>query len=731
MNSTRSMSSSIKDRILREIRSISPCPKPKGRRGSRSDAKCIYRNIICSFDIETSALDIYEQSIMYIWQFGLGDLVIVGRTWSQFKALINLLESDLKPKERFIVFVHNLSYEFQFLSGIFKFSSEDVFCMDARKIAKCILDDRIEFRCSYILTNLSLDNFTKRMDVKHKKLSGVEFDYKKIRYPWTPLSDQELRYCINDVLGLNESILKYMESEGDSLYTLPMTATGFVRREIKKKVRMLSHKYMVGIQPDMDVMEVLREAFRGGNTCSNRYFVDSILKDVESDDESSAYPFSLMKVYPSSKWRYLGLCSSDDIKQKIDHHYALLMRVIITDLKLKDEFWGFPYIPLSKCRDHGSPLKQSNKKPSKRRKKKEITNEVIVSNGRILKADYLEISITDIDLGIILEEYNCNIVFYQVWMSRYKPLPDVIRAAVNRYYVDKTELKDVEGQEVFYQRQKAMLNSIYGLMVQNPLKHSVLFDDDDYKLDNTKTDEELLIKYTQKGFLPYHWGVWCTAHARRALETGLRITYEQGAIPLSCDTDSIKHLGAVDFTEYNNQCIELCKKTGSYAMDPSGKIHYMGVFEYEGKSDYFITQGAKKYCTCTDGKVKLTCAGVGKKLGSQELMDRSDQDYKDRLKKDPEAKPDPTHGLSLFRDDFTFYKSAGIEAVYNDKVRKQIKVGRHRFLITKNVYFHDSTYTVGKTYEYKEICKNAKSVLNDLLKCNNISVHTINTFKEE
>lgn len=711
------MNASQKDKILEKFRSYPQAPKPKGRRGSRSDAKCIYRNIVCSFDIETTALDHIEQSIMYIWQFGLGDLIIVGRTWVQFKSLLQLLKSELKSKERIIIFVHNLSYEFQFLSGIFEFKKDDVFCMDARKIAKCLLDEHFEFRCSYILTNLSLDNFTKRMDVTHKKLSGSEFNYKKIRYPWTKLTNKELRYCINDVLGLNESILKYMNSEGDSFYTLPLTSTGFVRREIKKKVRMLSHKYMVGIQPDMEVMTVLRESFRGGNTHSNRFFNDSILPDIESDDESSAYPFALMKEYPSSKWRYLGMLRIEDVLQKMDHHYALLMRVVITDLRLKNKFWGFPYIPLAKCRDeNGDPLKQSNKKPSKN--KKEPLYNCIVENGRILECDKLCISITDIDLRIILEEYDCSILFYQVWMSRYKPLPDVIRSAVNQYYRDKTELKDVEGQEVFYNRQKARLNSVYGLMVQNPLKHSILYVLNEFIKDDSKTDDKLLEDYTKKGFLPYHWGVWCTAWARLALEEGLKITYSQGSIPIYCDTDSIKHLGKVDFTEYNNRCIEICKKTGSYAMDPSGKVHYMGVFEYEGKSDYFITQGAKKYCTCTDGKVKLTCAGVAKKLGSKELMDRADPD-------------DKTHGLSLFRDDFTFTNSAGIEAVYNDKADMYLRISGHRLHITKNVYFHDSTYTVGRTYEYKEICKNAKSVLQDLLKCNNIELQTNISFNKE
>lgn len=690
---SKGFTTSQRAEILRRIREYPSAPKPKGRRGSASDSKVIYRNVICSFDIETTQLHNIKQSFMYVWQFAIStDFVIVGHSWTVFKSLIDLIKSELKPKERILVFVHNLSYEFIWLSGIYHFNTEDVFCMDSRKIAKALLDDKIEFRCSYILTNLSLDNFTKRMQVKHTKLSGDKFDYTKTRYPWTYLKKYELNYCINDVLGLNEALLKYMESEGDSLYTLPMTATGFVRREIKKKVRTLCHSYMVGIQPPIEVMEVLREAFRGGNTHANRFYVDSILKDVSSADESSAYPFALMAEYPSSKWRYIGLCSLETVKTKIEHHYALVMRVVIKKLRLKNQFWGFPYIPLAKCRKDGKALRAS---------------ECTVDNGRVIEAEYLEISLTDLDLRIILDEYNCEICFYQVWMSRYKPLPPIIRAAINQYYKDKTELKDVEGQEVFYQRQKARLNSIYGLMVQNPLKHSILFDEGEYKPDQSKTDEELLEKYSKKGFLPYQWGVFCTAISRFNLETGLKIAYSQGAIPVYCDTDSIKYLGKVDFTEYNKGCIEHSIKSGSFATDPQGITHYMGVFEDEGVADYFITQGAKKYATCTKGKLKLTCAGVSKKKGADELMSRAPED-------------DKTKGLSLFRDDFIFKESAGIEAIYNDKVSKYITVKGHRLHIIQNVYFHDSTYTVGKTGEYKILLQKCRELLKNEIQDNTI-----------
>lgn len=675
--------------------------RPQGRRGKSGD-KTKYRDLICSFDIETTQLRDIRQAIMYVWQLAIGtDLVIIGRTWTQFKYILKKVVQDLKEDERQIIFVHNLSYEFQWLAGIFKFAPEDIFCMDSRKVARAILGHHVEFRCSYILTNMSLGEFTEKMDVKNKKLSGEEFDYSKTRYPWTKLKGIEINYPINDVIGLNQALEKFIPLEGDNFYTLPMTSTGFVRRDIKRKVRMISHKYMVAIQPDLKLYKALREAFRGGDTHANRYYIDTVVHTVKSADRSSSYPDVICnREFPGTKWSHVGFQDFARIKSKIDHHYALLMRVVIRGhLRLKDIHWGFPYIPISKCRGI---------KPS----------DCVMDNGRILETDHpIDITITDIDLKIILYQYEFDeILFYDVWMSRYKKLPLVLRAATAKYYIDKTELKDVEGQETFYMKQKAKLNSIYGMMVQNILKANILFEkgrlDEDgnlseWYIDENFNEEETLSRYAKQGFLSYAWGCWTTAWARYELQEGLKLVDPKNAIYV--DTDSIKYIGEVDFTDYNNERIANSKKNGAYATDLKGVTHYMGVYEQEDTSDKFITQGAKKYCCEIKGKLKLTCAGVGKKAGAKEL--------------------ESAGGIEKFRDDFTFYKAGGIKPTYNDTVDKWIYIDGHRFHLTRNVYFEDDVYTLGKTEEYRQIVEKCKFLLQSVLNRANMQTDTKNVSK--
>ena len=78
-----------------------------------------YYNIPAAFDIETSSL--YDRgnkfATMYIWQFGLNGLVIYGRTWAEFVYLLDALAIKLKLHQgrRLVIYVHNLSYEFQFM----------------------------------------------------------------------------------------------------------------------------------------------------------------------------------------------------------------------------------------------------------------------------------------------------------------------------------------------------------------------------------------------------------------------------------------------------------------------------------------------------------------------------------------------------------------------------------------------------------------------------------------
>ena len=659
-------------------------PLQKRRKGNpgRRDNRRKYKDCIVAFDIEATNDPECEQAYMYIWQCQFEDQTIIGRTWPEFLSFISRICAELKKNEYIIVFVHNLSYEFQFLRGVYQFDKEEVFAIQPRKVLKCEMLDHIEFRCSYLLTNMSLAAFTAKMGVEDQKLSGEVFDYTKQRYPWTELTEYELQYSINDVKGLVQALKRYMDLFGDNLHSLPLTSTGFVRRDVRAAMRHYNKYELKDMLPDFELFEMLTEAFRGGNTHANRFYADMILNDVKSRDFSSAYPSAqinlLFPMSPFIKEDPETLTYDRVITKVYRHCRACIMRVSLTGVRLKDRLWGFPYLARAKCRNMAN-----------------CEND----NGRILSADYLETTLTDLDLKIVLKEYEFDtITFESFYHARYGRLPKQLRETVKSYFNNKTELKGVEGQELYYMKAKNMLNSIYGMTVQSPVKQSIDFIDD--FIERKDDPRELLKKANSKAFLSYAWGVWTTSQARYELEAALDLVHNtRGAAPVYCDTDSVKYIGSVDFSEFNRIREERAIKNGGSAVDPAGKRHYLGVMEPDGVYDEFATLGAKKYCYREGGKLGITIAGVNKSKGAVEL--------------------EAAGGLAAFKEGFVFRKAGGTESKYNDHptIKTITREGRE-IPITSNVYICESEYTLGITGEYRRIIERA-SIWRDMLELQN------------
>ena len=641
---------------------ISRIPNQKRGRGNpKTKLKKHYKDIICAFDIETTNDLNMMQAYMYVWQFQIGDKTVIGRTWDQFLEFLERIKEQLGENEYLVIFDHNLSFEFQFLSGIYDFTSEEVFAIDRRKVLKCTMMNCFEFRCSYLHSNMSLSMYLDKMGVAHQK--EKKYDYDKLRYPWTELTDQELLYCINDVRGLVEAIQIEMTHDHDTLYTFPLTSTGYVRRDAKRAMKYVSHTFIRDQLPDFEIYTLCREAFRGGNTHANRMYAGYILHDVQSADRSSSYPdCQCNDRFPCTHFVQAEENSIQALEELLHRRRACLFRIRLQNVRLLDQSFGCPYIPVDKCRNLSG---------------------YVNDNGRILCADSLEITITDIDWSIIQSEYTFTdpkiLVLYS---ARYGKLPRVLVNTTIEYYQKKTELKNVQGKEMEYTKSKNKLNSIYGMMAQDPVKQDIIYEENMFHF-GTEESETLLEKSNLRAFLVYSWGVWVTAWARLRLEEGIRIA-GQGFV--YCDTDSVKYLGTADFRKYNRERIHASSESGAYASDPSGEVHYMGVYEQERSYAEFVALGAKKYAYRYKGDPHCHCtvSGVSKKDGGKELDRRG--------------------GLKAFRPALCFTDAGGKELVYNDDPETKIlKRGKHSMKITKNVLIKNSSYTLSITDCYDHI----------------------------
>lgn len=674
-------------------------PEQKRKR-KRGQGRHRLLNCFTAFDIETSTIwlnpdhRLYDvHSFMYTWQFQIEDYTVTGRTWYDFFRWLDILKDAIKRIQHdnglevmplLIIWVHNLAYEFSFLSGLYPFRSDECFFRDVRKPIYCRMFDCFEYRCSYIQTNLSLSALCHQTGVL-EKLSGQKYDYDKIRFPWTPLSDFEQDYCIRDVESLVAAMKKRVSMSGDNLSTVPITSTGYVRRDCKNA---LADQFLDirEIKPAEKEYRLLRKAFRGGNTHANRYYVGKIVNDVYSYDISSSYPTQqLTHPFPVAPFRWLEL-DKDDPGRRLQRvftfiglGYAVVGTYQFKNIRLTNKRDPIPYISLSRC----------------------DALDFSLDNGRILEAGYIEISLTEIDLEIIFEQYTFDSVdIIEAMVSKKDMLPAAYRAVIQDYYNRKTALKgdNTEEGKYIYMKSKNSLNSVYGMSATDPIHQEITYKDGEYYIsgyDDFKPDE--ILKLLKTAAFPYQWGVYTTAYARLQLQNAIRLC---GDKLIYCDTDSVKTAGPVPIETLNNELMKAAVHQKAYADDKNGHRHYIGLFEDDGHYDRFITQGAKRYAYESAGKMGVTVAGVSKKVNEKtgvpfavEELGCLENFKTDRF--DDKGR--------LIEEGMEWHLAGGTLSVYNDNDDFDYTdpVTGNTLHISKNVAIVPSTYKMTYSRDYR------------------------------
>ena len=648
-------------------------PESRKRRGAS------YLEIPCAFDIETT--NIYTRNkkgridsdalrpyaYMYHWQMCIGYRVAFGRTWTEFVSALDLIEKqmNLSKNLRLVLYVHNLSFEMQFMRHFLNVT--DSFCKSERNPLYVVHNDCIEFRCSAALSNMSLAMFCREEKARFYKLSDT-FDYNKIRTPETILTEAEEGYCYNDVRGLSECIQSYMRF--DTLATIPLTSTGYVRRESRNAMRKNKQNRRIFRDSSLDAAEyqAMRGAFRGGDTHAALRHVDQTLHNVASFDISSSYPACMMlNQFPVSKFIKINIDTFRKYRGR--DGVCFLLHIGLRGIYCTASHM-IPYIPYAKT--------------------KHCTADRVLDNGRVKKAEEVTLWVTDIDFDIILAEYSIEeIRIESVYMAMCGKLPKEYRDVIMDYFVKKTTLKGLEDAEsiYLYGKSKNRLNSLYGMMAMRIDQTNTIYTgstETGYVTSSDPLDDQLEKYYkSRNNFLPYQWGVWVTAHARARLHRMMDII---GRDLVYVDTDSVKilnvdrHRGEID--ALNCKLREDAVRGGAYADDRQGVRHYMGVWEYEGSYDEFRTLGAKKYVVSKDGHCISTIAGVGKKAG-QKHFDR--------------------HGIEAFRNGEVIKDSGHLVAYYNDDPIHDIEVEGVKIRTASNIALINDTYTIGITGDYRAL----------------------------
>lgn len=593
------------------IKSIGDLPIVIKRRFRKPSVK--YYDVECGFDIETTStyVDNNKAAWMYEWTFGLKDVIIIGRTWDELRRLMEII-SNVYDEAKLVVYVHNLSFEFQFLCS--EFPMEDVFASDARTVLYCTTSN-YEFRDSYILSGYSLAKVADNL-VSHsiKKLKG-DLDYSLIRTSDTTMTNEELMYCVNDVLiilyYINEQIAEF-----GHITKIPMTNTGRVREYCKnatlfttnskgKKCR--NHRYLDLIRKEEmtdNLYKLSRLAFRGGFTHAGILHSMIKLDNVGSYDLTSAYPSVMVKnKYPVGAPEEFESLTNSQFEYSCSK-YAVLSVIKIHHLRMKSDVYD-SYISWIPSKMVAGKLGQLN-------------------NGRITEAWDLQMVITEVDWSIIKDCYNIDgyeVFNTYVWTLDYLPV-DLVKCVLH-FYELKTTLKGVKGKEQEYQNGKGKLNSTYGMMVQDPLKDINEYENGTWKCKKLNLSEAIeQYNKSQSRFTYYVQGLWITAYCRRTIWDAILAVGEDYVYT---DTDSVKMLNPEQYTEwfnqYNLKIIEEVKAAMNHYNLPielacpqtiKGTTKWIGLFDFEGIYDNFKTLGAKRYMTYKNGEYELTCSGVTK-----------------------------------------------------------------------------------------------------------------------
>lgn len=567
-----------------------------------------YYTDIITFDIESTS---YSKTVafMYVWQICINGSCFYGRYWEEFQELITALQMY---KDTFVIWVHNLSFEFGFIQDLFLW--ENVFAINFHKPIYAKTENVI-FRCSYLMSNLSLEKLGDNYELDTRKLVD-KLDYSLIRHSETDLTETDLEYCENDVRVLYEYIDLWLQKyQNFSPNCMPLTSTGYTRKYLRDKAseeksyRQLRMIVSEASPRNIKLYHLLQRVFAGGYTHANYVFCKYLFKPdpktgrgrVKSRDKTSFYPTVMVKEKFPRKFIKI---KKDQVFRFIQLGYAVIMDVCFKNIRAKGS--------LTTISEHKCAMIKKG----------------VFDNGRVYSAELLVTSITELDLDTISKVYDFDsISIGNAYASKKRYLPKVIVETVLDLYEGKTTLKDVEGKEQEYQRLKALLNSLFGMCVTDIMQAIIIFLGSG-EWTKEEAPDSALLEYIKnpKSILLYQTGVYVTAYCRHELlehnmELGdSRVVYN--------DTDSIKYLYDEEtekyFEEYDKKVEKQLEAALRYhKIDPQrlrpkdikGREHMLGAMTDEGNYLYFKTLGSKRYVGVTEKKQKIECtvAGIPKK----------------------------------------------------------------------------------------------------------------------
>ena len=561
--------------------------------------------------------------------FGLNLVTLWGHKPSTLISTMKEIHDSMKG-EITIMYAHNMPYDHWFVRRfMYKEFGEPTQQLNVKPHYPLYLEfnNGIQIRDSYILSQRSLEKWAKDLNVEHQKAVG-KWNYTKFRSQNENYNEDEKQYIEFDTLAGVECIDKTMHLINKRIYSIPYTSTGIIR-DLLFQIAKANHAkdLFERIAPTFEQYQILLQLFHGGYVHANRFYIDTLIDIlIQCYDFTSSYPFCMLAYkYPMEKFTKMPDMEIDKILASAETN-AFMFKLIGYKTELKDHNHVMPALQYSKCVE-GTVINP------------------VLDNGRILKCDYFEIYLNEIDLQVIDEQYKFEgSICVEVQAARKDYLPRWFTDFVFKLFKEKCELS-LTDDEISYILKKYQINGCYGMTVQKSIKDSIKENytstdiNEAYKIDRPedhkeriKEQKEEYEKFLNKrtSILNYAWGCWVTSYAfRNVHELNKCVKPEtEGGLLMYNDTDSAYAHGWDEekIKAYNDNCLKLLQANGYDSIVIDGKTFTLGIAEHKPlKDDYteFKTMGAKRYCgRCKkDNEIHITVAGVPKKTGAKCLND--------------------------------------------------------------------------------------------------------------
>ena len=568
--------------------------------------KSKYFDVGSGFDIETTNFERNEKhyASMYCWQWSFNELTVIGRTWQEFKDFLHILKDYFRNDEgiKLLIYVHNLPFEMSFIR---KYLNIDKFLTKTKRDIMFFDSDCLEFRDSAILTRMSLAKMAEKYKLGIQKLKG-DLDYELPRFSAsdgsysTPLTNEEIAYCINDVQILQRFFHRYIKTEFlRNGFKIPLTQTGIPRQEVRRALKKLGKEKsqawrdtVKSCMPDEDFYKLMRRyLFRGGYTHANNLVINELQIGTEEEDFAS---FDRKSSYPAEEFH----------RKQPTQYFAQPVEWFYLHYNEPEEYWeDWGFIAAVRFKNIRAKFPHSIES---KHKLVDWSEDAVFDNGRLLRANMIYVVLNEFDFLNYKDFYEWDDLKIK-WVKNTKKdwLPDFLIKTIYKYFKDKeTQPKN----SVFYARSKEKLNAGgFGMLVTGIVQTDYVFYDgqfldpvneDDAKLipEELKKDPRTWEEATKNLFLIPQQGISIASSARRELLKLFRIApYDS----LYGDTDSCKlrnykkYLPAIK--AYNGRMEDLNRQAAERWNLDFNIIKDLGKFMWESDYSRFVTLGAKRY----------------------------------------------------------------------------------------------------------------------------------------